>query len=138
MGVITGGTAFAVLGAVGLALAAVAAVLVLFSVVEGERERSVGLRRYSFLIVSFTWPPDFVEPERGHLQTRSTAGRSSSSTDDDASHLKLVPLHQYVQNLDFTSRLPVHVADSVDRTILGQCTRKETSRTTCRDLGGRF
>ena len=51
MGVITGGTAFAVLGAVGLALAAVAAVLVLFAVVEGERERSVGLIRYSFLIV---------------------------------------------------------------------------------------
>jgi hypothetical protein len=55
---------------------------------------------YSLVIVSFTWLPDFVEPERGHLQTRSTASRSSSGTDDDTSHLELVPLlvHQYVRN----------------------------------------
>jgi hypothetical protein len=41
LGIITGGAAFAILGGVGLVLAAVAAVFVLFAVIEGDRERSV-------------------------------------------------------------------------------------------------
>ncbi|KIM35078.1 hypothetical protein M413DRAFT_14751 [Hebeloma cylindrosporum] len=39
LGIITGGTAFAILGGVGLALAAIGASLVLFSVLAGEQER---------------------------------------------------------------------------------------------------
>ena len=42
LGIITGGTAFAILGGVALVLAAVAAVFVLFAVFEGEKERRVG------------------------------------------------------------------------------------------------
>lgn len=45
--IITGGTAFAILGGVGLILATVVGVFVLFAVLEVEKERSVCLTHFS-------------------------------------------------------------------------------------------
>ena len=45
--IITGGTAFAILGGIGLVLATVVGVFVLFAILEVEKERSVCLTHFS-------------------------------------------------------------------------------------------